>query len=118
MQSGARAIAIVVLQSLLAALAFAGDANKPATNPNNGASETASASEPQAQATPAPTPKEKKEKKSSSAAEENNPRGEVFFGYSYVRFNTSSALVPGGPVINQEFDMIPGAIGQANININ
>src|SRR5262249_51418109 len=115
MQSGARAITTVVLQFLLAALAFAGDANKPATNPpDNGASD-AIASEPLPQATPAP-----KTKKGSagSSAEENRPGGEIFLGYSYVRFNTSTALVPGGTVTNQAFDMIPGGVGQVNANVN
>lgn len=120
MQSCARAIAIVVLQSLLAALAFAGDANKPATNPpENGATEAAAtASDPQPQATPAPTPKAKKSSSSDSMRGEETPGGELFLGYSYVRFNTNAAATPGGPSVSQNFDMIPGGIAQLSGNIN
>jgi outer membrane protein OmpA-like peptidoglycan-associated protein len=103
---------------MLAALAFAGDANKPATNPpDNGVSEAvAVASEPLPQATPTPAPKAKKS--ASSSTDEGRPGGEIFLGYSYVRFNTQTALLPGGATVNQQFDFIPGGIAQANANVN
>jgi outer membrane protein OmpA-like peptidoglycan-associated protein len=117
MQSGARAVAIVVLHSMLAALAFAGDANKPATNPpDNGVSEAVAvaANEPLPQASPAP----KAKKSASSSDDGSRPGGEIFLGYSYVRFNTQSATLPGGAVVNQQFNFIPGGIAQANANVN
>jgi outer membrane protein OmpA-like peptidoglycan-associated protein len=100
---------------LLAALAFAGDANKPATTPPDNPASEVTASEPLPQATPAP-----KAKKASAGStnEDNRPGGEIFLGYSYVRFNTQSATLPGGTVVNQQFNFIPGGIAQVNANIN
>ncbi len=119
MQSSARTIAILVLQSLLAASAFAGDANKPANNPPTN---EASASEPQAQAAPTPAPKAKKSSSSSSSSDSmrgpNTPGGELFLGYSYVRFNATPALTPGGATVTEHFDMIPGGIATITGNIN
>ena len=121
MQSGARACATIILPSLLAAFAFAGDATKPATNPPDTVSiETAVAasgapSSPQAQ--PTPTPKPKKEYTPSMRGQ-NTPGGELFLGYSYVRLNTDTAVVPGGVSVAEHFDMIPGGTAQLTGNIN
>jgi outer membrane protein OmpA-like peptidoglycan-associated protein len=127
MQSGGRAIAIVVLPFFLAALAFAGDANKPATNPpanpaaaattaSTAATDTtATNTAPAAEMAPAPSAAAKS---SDSSRSDITPRGEIFLGYSYIRFNTNSALVPGGPGRNEHFDMIPGGVAQAAGNIN
>src|SRR5260370_16739888 len=110
MQSGARAVAIVILQFLLAALAFAGDAPKPATNPLDVASEAgASGIEPQANPTPGPTPRAASSSASSSTSPrgQNTPGGEFFLGYSYVRFNTNTALLPGATTLTQHLPFIP-----------
>ncbi len=114
MQSSARAVAITVLLTLLAASAFAGDANKPATNPPEN---TASASNALPQATPTPAPKAKKASSASTRSEEF-PGGELFLGYSYVRFNTNTALLPGGATVSEHFDMIPGGVASITGNIN
>jgi outer membrane protein OmpA-like peptidoglycan-associated protein len=124
MQSGARACATIVLPFLLAAFAFAGDANKPATNPQEALSSDNAATaasgpstEPQASAQPTPTPKAKSDS-SSGPRGENTPAGELFLGYSYVRFNTDTAVTPGGISVAEHFDMIPGGTAQLTGNIN
>lgn len=48
----------------------------------------------------------------------NSPGGEFFLGYSYVRFQPNTALVPGGPTLSEQFDMIPGGVAQITGNIN
>jgi outer membrane protein OmpA-like peptidoglycan-associated protein len=126
MQSGARACATIILPFLLAALAFAGDATKPATNPqdnvtSDNAATAASGSPtdpPQSQPTPAPAPKPKKEA-SPSMRGQNTPGAELFLGYSYVRFNTDTVVAPpGGVSVSEHFDMIPGGTAQLTGNIN
>jgi outer membrane protein OmpA-like peptidoglycan-associated protein len=117
MQSGARAVALVVLLLLFAASAFAGDADKPATNPPDNTTNAAAPSDPP-QASPSPAPAQKKSASSDPSRSEYTPAGELFLGYSYVRLSTNAAVVPGGPTQNQHFDMIPGGVAQASGNIN
>jgi outer membrane protein OmpA-like peptidoglycan-associated protein len=119
MQSSARVV-VIVLQFLLAALAFAGDAPKPATNPLDVANDGgASGIEPQATPTPGPTPKATSASSSATSRRgENTPGGEFFLGYSYVRFNTKTALLPGGTTISENFDFIPGGIATLTGNVN
>lgn len=129
MQSGARTCATVVLPFLLWAFAFAGDANKPATNPQeaaliDNAATTASgpstAPQPPAQASPTPAPKANKATSDESSGPRglNTPGGELFLGYSYVRLNTDTAATPGGVSVSEHFDMIPGGTAQLTGNIN
>jgi outer membrane protein OmpA-like peptidoglycan-associated protein len=124
MQSGARACATIILPFLLAALAFAGDATKPATNPqDNVTSDTAASAasgpptDPQQSPQPTPAPKPKAEPTSSMRGQ-NTPGGELFLGYSYVRFNTDTAVIPGGVSVSEHFDMIPGGTAQLTGNVN
>src|SRR5262249_51073760 len=125
MRSGARACATIVLPFLLAAFAFAGDANKPATNPHDAASSDSTptaasgpATEPQATAQPTPAPKSNSSDSSSDRRGPNTPGGELFLGYSYVRLNTDTAITPGGISVAEHFDMIPGGTAQLTGNIN
>jgi outer membrane protein OmpA-like peptidoglycan-associated protein len=125
MQSGARACATIVLPFLLAAFAFAGDANKPATNPQEtvtsdnatAASGPSTQSQPTPQPTPPPAPQAKDES-SFGMRGPNTPGGEVFLGYSYIRLNTDTALTRGGISVSEHFDMIPGGTAQITGNVN
>src|SRR5262249_44233114 len=116
MQSSARWIAILVLQSVLSTLAFAGDTAKPAVNPQEtGASEsTANAAAPSQ--TPAPTPQPKRSESSPSMRGTNTPGGELFVGYSYLRLRTSTQV--GLVSVNEQFDFIPGGAAAINGNVN
>ena len=121
MQLIARAIAIVVLQFLFAAWAFAGDA-KPSTNPQEIATDastgSAASSETSAQqpaAKPTPTPRTQSSSDSSMRGE-NTPAVELFLGYSYVRFNIDTTNAAG--TANEHFDFIPGGVGELSGNVN
>jgi outer membrane protein OmpA-like peptidoglycan-associated protein len=128
MQSGARACATIILPFLLAALAFAGDATKPATNPQdtstsdtaaNAASGAPTDPQPQAQPTPTPTPAPKPKKEASTSMRgQNTPAAELFLGYSYIRLNTDTTVPPGNVSVSEHFDMIPGGTAQLSANIN
>jgi outer membrane protein OmpA-like peptidoglycan-associated protein len=111
MQSSARTIAITFLLVLLAASAFAGDAKKPATNPPEN---QASDSEPAPQAPPAPTPTAKK----GSLQSGEYPRGELFLGYSYVRWISNPSTLPGGTTVQETIDMIPGGVASITGNVS
>ena len=110
MQSSARTIALTFLLFLLAASAFAGDAKKPATNPPEN---EASASEPAPQASPTPAPRAKK-----GSLGEEHPGGELFLGYSYVRWVSNPATLPGGTTRQETIDMIPGGVASITGNFN
>src|SRR6516165_1067470 len=114
MQSCVRSLATIALPLLLATLAFAGDANKPTTNPPETAANAAivSAASEAPQASPSPAPGQKSPSPSDPARSETTPAGELFLGYSYVRFGTDSAPFPNGPAHHEHFDMIPGGIAQ------
>src|SRR5262249_23980587 len=115
MQSSARLIAILVLQSLLTTLAFAGDTPKPAANPQEtGASDNSTNVAPDPQATPTPAPTRRPEPTPSKRGLDT-PGGELFFGYSYVRMSTSTGVGP--LVVDETFDFIPGGTASITGNI-
>ena len=125
MQSGARACATIFLPFLLAAFAFAGDANKPATNPqeavssdNNATAASGPSTQPQPTPQPAPSPTPKAKESSFGMRGPNTPGAELFLGYSYIRFNTNAATTLGGISRSEHFDMIPGGTAQLTGNIN
>jgi outer membrane protein OmpA-like peptidoglycan-associated protein len=47
---------------------------------------------------------------------ENTPGGEVFLGYSYLRFRTTTGV--GATRVDEQFDYIPGGAGALQGNIN
>jgi outer membrane protein OmpA-like peptidoglycan-associated protein len=109
---------------MLAAFAFAGDANKPATNPleavssdNAATAASGPSTAPQASAQPTPAPTPKAESRLGTRGL-NTPAGEVFLGYSYIRFNTDTTVSPGGVSVAEHFDMIPGGTAQITGNVN
>src|SRR5262245_35371996 len=110
MQSSARFVSILVLQSLLATWAFAGDPKPAPTSQEAATSETASPSPaPQADPQATPTPKPATIPSSSghsSMRGPDTPGGELFVGYSYLRMNTNSQVGPFK--IDESFDFIPG----------
>ena len=118
MQLITRAIAVVVLQTLFTAWAFAGDLKPSAsdqniTADNNGGSAAAESSAQQPAATPTPAPRNHT---SESMRGENTPAAEVFLGYSYVRFNADTTNALG--TFNEHFDFIPGGVGEISGNVN
>jgi len=94
MKFAARAIAIVVMGSFLLSSGFAEDAAKAS---NDSVKHEASDANASVNATVAPeaavpVPPQTKKASASSSGEET-PKGEVFAGYSYIRFNVDSHLL-------------------------
>lgn len=120
MRLSARFVAILLLQSLLTAFAFAGDTAKPAANSRetaageNASPATGAPAAPQATPTPRPQPAPSS---GSSLRSPDTPAGEVFFGYSYVRMPTETRLTPTSTV-NEHFQFIPGGSASLTGNIN
>src|SRR5215472_14242127 len=117
MRSGARLIAIITIQCLLALSAFAGDAAKPAAkenaNADSAAGSTTTAPTPQA----APTSSPKSDKYASTSMRgPDTPAGELFLGFSYVWFNTNTGPKPAKT--SESFDFLPGGEGSITGNIN
>jgi outer membrane protein OmpA-like peptidoglycan-associated protein/opacity protein-like surface antigen len=120
MQLVARAITMVVLQFLFAALAFAGDPKPSSGNSQEiaaesspGSSETpTSAQQPAAQPTPTPSSTSSE----GSMRGENTPAIELFLGYSYVRANIDTTTPAG--TANEHFDFIPGGVAELSGNVN
>lgn len=116
MQSSARFIAILVLQSLLTTLAFAGDTPKPVANPQEtGASDNAATAATDAQ-TPTPTPPAKRPDSSTSMRGQDTPGGELFFGYSYFRFRPDTRV--GSVTVDETFNFIKGGEASLTGNLN
>src|SRR5262252_4048698 len=106
MRSSARLLAVLVVPCLLSVFAFAGDDGKPAsTTPTVSTTDSAN---------PAPAPKPTKTTvafkptwnpppvASDSMRGEGTPAAQLFFGYSYMRLNTST----GSPThVSENFDM-------------
>ena len=118
MRLSARFVAILLLQSLLTAFAFAGDDAKPAatsqeTAAGDNAGSTTGAT-PLATSIPNLPPQASS---SSSLRGPDTPGGEVFFGYSYVRMSTETRLTPSATV-NEHFQFIPGGSASLTGNIN
>src|SRR5262249_1958271 len=116
MQSSARLIAILVLQSVLSTFAFAGDTAKPAVNPKETGASDGAANAPAPPQTPAPTPQPRRSDSSTSPRGPDTPGGELFVGYSYLRLrsNSKSGLV----TVNENFDFIPGGTASLTGNLN
>jgi outer membrane protein OmpA-like peptidoglycan-associated protein len=118
MRLSARFVAILLLQSLLTALAFAGDDAKPAAKSQETAAAdsagaaTAAPSEPLNVAILPP-----QGSSSSSLRGPDTPGGEVFLGYSYVRMSTDTRISPTATV-NEHFQYIPGGSASLTGNIN
>src|SRR5882672_3829270 len=95
MKFAARAVAIVVMGSFLISSGFADDAPKASNDSikHEASDATASASAPVAPETGIPVPPQTKKKASSSSSDGETPKGEVFAGYSYIRFNVDSHLL-------------------------
>jgi outer membrane protein OmpA-like peptidoglycan-associated protein len=120
MRLSARFVAILLLQSLLTAFAFAGDDAKPAAKSR----ETAAGDSAGAATEPATTPPATNVPQAQPAASSGSslrgpdtPGGEVFFGYSYVRMATDTRLTPTATV-NEHFQYIPGGSASITGNIN
>jgi len=116
MQSSARWIAILVLQSVLSTFAFAGDTAKPAVNPQETGASDGAANAPAPSQTPAPTTQPARSDSSASPRGPDTPGGELFVGYSYLRLrsNSRSGLV----TVNESFDFIPGGTASLTGNLN
>jgi outer membrane protein OmpA-like peptidoglycan-associated protein len=116
MQQSARLVAMLLLLSLLTTSAFAGDTAKPAANPQEAAAgENAS---PTAGAPADPKPPAQSSS-SPSLRGEDTPAGELFFGYSYLRLNTTTGVfVPVPHTVDENFSFIPGGVGSLQGNVN
>src|SRR5882672_7246821 len=96
MKFAARAVAIVVMGSFLFSSGFAEDAVKA---PSNSIKHEASDPHASVSAAAAPEagipvpPQSKKASKASSSSGEETPKGELFAGYSFVRFNVDNHLL-------------------------
>src|SRR5215470_8129444 len=117
MRSGARLIAIIAIQCLLALSAFAGDAAKPAAKENANADSAAgtTTTAPTPQAAPTSAPKSDKYA-STSMRGQDTPAGELFLGFSYIWFNTNTGPKP--LKTSESFDFLPGGEGSITGNVN
>jgi outer membrane protein OmpA-like peptidoglycan-associated protein len=94
MKFAARAVAIAVMGSLLFSYGFAEDAAKASNDltKHEASDVNASVSATAVLETGTPVPPQAK-KSSASSSDQETPKGEIFAGYSYIRFNMDSALV-------------------------
>ncbi len=94
MKFAARAIAIVVMGSFLLSSGFAEDAAKASNDSvkHEASDVNASVNATVAPEAAVPVPPQTKKASASSSGEET-PKGEVFAGYSYIRFNVDSHLL-------------------------
>src|SRR5262252_5458769 len=117
MRSSARLLAVFVVPCLISFLAFAGDDGKPASTT------TTVSTTDSANAAPAPKPTKSSvvfkptwtppAVASDSMRGEGTPAGQLFFGYSYLRLNTSTTPAS----ISENFDFIPGGVAALQGNI-
>jgi outer membrane protein OmpA-like peptidoglycan-associated protein len=116
MQSSARWIAILALPFLISTLAFAGDSAKPAASPQEASATDSAGTAP---APPAAAPAAQAKESSSGMRGPDTPGGELFFGYSYLRLNTTTGVfVPVPRTVDENFDFIPGGAASLQGNVN
>ena len=116
MQSSARWIAILTLPFLISTLALAGDPAKPAAGTQEASATDSAGTAP---APPAAAPAAQARESSSSMRGADTPGGELFFGYSYLRLNTTTGVfVPVPHTVDENFDFIPGGAASLQGNVN
>src|SRR5690349_6986720 len=93
MKFAARAVAIVVMGSFLFSYGFAEDAAKASNDSIKHEASDSSASVSSTMALETGIPVEPQSKRASSSSSEDTPKGEVFGGYSFTRFNVDSHLL-------------------------